>query len=163
VRLRCVRRTVPSSVAACIPRSRRTAPSCGITRNRCSLSSPSRSGATSFHSNSPPLPTYCLPPRWLRSKRGVITCSTVFLLAFYDAFYISPAKAKRAAEVEATTAAMRGGIVAASNSAISPGSTTSSDVGRPRGHIANVDGSSGGAVASPDRRRSVQKPLWEGT
>ena len=87
----------------------------------------------------------------------------VFLLAFYDAFYISPAKAKRAAEVEAAAAARRGGIVAASDSAVSPGSTASSAVGRPRGDIANVDGSSGGAVASPDMRRSVKKPLWEGT
>lgn len=87
----------------------------------------------------------------------------VFLLALYDAFYISPAQAKRAAEAEAATAARRSGTVASSGAASSSGPSASSGVGRPRGDMANVDGSSGGAVVSPDRRRSAQKPLWEGT
>ena len=82
----------------------------------------------------------------------MITRRMVFLLAFYDAFYISPANAKRAAAMEAVTASKHRG------SAVSPGSSASSGVG----DMTTVGGSSGGAVASPDRRRSLQKPLWEG-
>ena len=81
----------------------------------------------------------------------------VFLLAFYDAFYIAPAKAKRAAAIEAAKGAV------SSVSADSPGSAPSSGGGRRRANVNAVDGSSGGAVVSPDRRPSLQQPLWEGT
>lgn len=80
----------------------------------------------------------------------------VFLLAFYDAFYISPANAKRAAAMEAAMASKH------RDSADSPGSSASSGVGGKQADMTTVDGSSGGAVASPDRRRALQTPLWEG-
>ena len=75
----------------------------------------------------------------------------VFLLAFYDAFYIAPAKAKRAAATEAAKGAKRSGS-AVSVSADFPGSATSSGGGRRRANANAVDSSSGGVVASPDRK-----------
>ena len=87
----------------------------------------------------------------------------VFLLAFYDAFYITPAKAKRAAAIEAAKGAKLSSSAVSSVSADSPGSATSSGGGRRRANANAVDSSNGGVVASPERRPSLQQPLWEGT
>ena len=59
--VRCACASVASGAScraqiACTLCSLRTAPSCGIMRNHCSSSFPSRSGAASFHSNALVLP-----------------------------------------------------------------------------------------------------------
>lgn len=87
----------------------------------------------------------------------------VFLLAFYDAFYMSPAKAKRAAAIEAARAARRSSANTQPDSVALSGSSGSSGVRRQQTDGTSVDGSSGGAAASPARKQVPQHPLWEGT
>ena len=81
----------------------------------------------------------------------------VFFLAFYDAFYLSPARNKRLAELEAAKARKKRARAEAAAAAV-----TSRAVARAgAGGMAARDESSGGTVPSPERRFSPQKPLWD--
>ena len=82
----------------------------------------------------------------------------MFFLAFYDAFYLSPARTRRLTELEAAKARKKRARAEAAAAAVTSRAVVRAGAG---GLVADGDESSGGSVPSPERKFSPQKPLWD--